>query len=123
MEISETPLELNEFPQSVNAILEKAISTLELIDVTMPHLAEELWVECLQCLYGTGSYKWMLEPDSSIEDCYAAALHHTIQLIVYGQVIDEEIRESYGITEEYRFRYEQAIRVIREIAFILQEGI
>lgn len=123
LEINDTPLELNEFPNSVNAILHKAITALELIDVTMPHLAEELWAECLQCLYGTRSYQWMLEEDESIEDCFAAALHHTIQLIVYGQVIDDEIRESYGITEEYRFRYEQAIRVIREIAFILQDGI
>jgi len=123
LEISETPLELNEFPNSVNAILNKAISALELIDVTTPHLAEELWVECLQCLYGTNSYNWMLEGNESIEDCYAAALHHIIQLIVYGQVVDNEIREIYGITEEYRFRYEQAIRVIREIAFILQDGV
>lgn len=121
LEIEATPLTLNEFPPSVNAILEKAISALESVDVTMPILVTELWMECLQCLYGTRSYGWMLDEDQYIEDCFAAGLHTTIQLIVYGRAIEDDIREIYGITDEYRFRYEQASRIIRDVALYLQE--
>ncbi|URN92869.1 MAG: hypothetical protein NAG76_13565 [Candidatus Pristimantibacillus lignocellulolyticus] len=120
--IEETPLSMNEFPDSVNAILEKAVSALEQVDVTMPILVTELWLECLQCIYGTRSYGWMLNEEEYIEDCFAAGLHHTMQLIVYGYAVDDDIRETYGITNEYRFRYEQASRVIREVALYLQDS-
>ncbi|MCM3632473.1 MULTISPECIES: hypothetical protein [Paenibacillus] len=121
LEIEKTPLSMNEFPESVNAILDKAVMALEAIDVTMPILVTELWMECLQCLYGTRSYGWMLHEDEYIEDCFAAGLHTTIQLIVYGQAVEDDIREIYGITDEYRFRYEQASRIIRDITLYLQE--
>lgn len=121
LDIEDTPLAMNDFPESVNAILDKAITALESVDVTLPILVTELWFECLQCLYGTRSYGWMLNEETYIEDCFAAGLHHTIQLIVYGQAEDEEIRDIYGITDEYRFCYEQASRVIREVALYIQE--
>lgn len=120
--IEDTPVDMNDFPHSVNAILEKAISMLESVDVTLPILVTELWHECLQCLYGTRSYGWIIHEEEYIEDCFAAGLHHTLQLIVYGQAVDEEIREMYGITNEYRLRYEQASRAIREVALYLQES-
>lgn len=121
LDIEETPLSMNEFPESVNAILDKAVMALEAIDVTMPILVTELWIECLQCLYGTRSYGWMLHEEQYIEDCFAAGLHTTIQLIVYGQAVEDDIREIYGITDEYRFRYEQASRIVRDITLYLQE--
>ncbi|MFC6331613.1 hypothetical protein ACFP56_03185 [Paenibacillus septentrionalis] len=121
LEIEATPLSLNEFPDSVNAILDKAVMALEAVDVTMPILVTELWMECLHCLYGTRSYGWLLHEEHYIEDCFAAGLHTTIQLIVYGQAVEDDIREIYGITDEYRFRYEQASRIIRDITLYLQE--
>ena len=63
----------------------------------------------------------MLNEDDYIEDCFAAGLHTTIELIVYGQVNEDDIRELYGITEQYRFRYEQASRIIRDVTLYLQE--
>lgn len=122
LQIEDTPLSMNDFPESVNAILDKAVSALELVDVTLPILVTELWFECLQCLYGTRSYGWMLNKEVHIEECFAAGLHHTIQLIVNGYAADDEIREIYGITDDFRFRYEQASRVIREVALYLQES-
>lgn len=121
LDIEATPLALQDFPPAVNAILDKAVLALESIDVTMPILVTELWMECLQCLYGTRSYGWMLNEDQYIEDCFAAGLHTTIQLIVYGRAVEDDIREIYGITDEYRFRYEQASRIIRDVALYLQE--
>lgn len=121
LDIEATPLTMNDYPDPVQAILDKAVSMLESLDVTMPILVTELWIECLQCLYGTRGYRWMLEEAPYIEDCFAAGLHTTIQLVVYGHAVDDDIREIYGITDEYRFRYEQASRMIREITLYLQE--
>ena len=101
--------------------MERVESVTETIDPTLPHFARELWKECLQYLYGSSSYFRMLAEDEAVVDCYAAALHLTLLLAVYGSAIEEDIRHTYGITDELRFRYEQACRSLRQITD-LQEG-
>jgi len=121
VDIEDTPLSLGQFPPAVMAILDKVVLALESVDVTMPILVTELWQQCMECLYGTRSYGWMLNEDEYIEDCFAAGLHTTIELVVYGRAVEDDIREIYGITDQYRFRYEQANRIIRDVALYLQE--
>ncbi|GGG20616.1 hypothetical protein [Paenibacillus abyssi] len=115
LEIEMTPLTLEDFPGPVIRILERVEQVTEVFDPTLPHFAREMWKECLQFLYGTSTYAWMLREDDDTVDCFAASLHLTLLLAAYGSANDDEIRETYGITDALRFRYEQACRVIRQV--------
>jgi len=120
LEIEETPLALDDFPQPVIDILERVENVAEVSDPTLPHFAREMWKECLQFLYGTAAYRWMLEGGEETIDCWAAALHLNLMLAAYGTSEDDEIREAYGIPESLRFRYEQACKTLRHIVEIEQ---
>lgn len=120
LDIEATPLAMDDFPQPVSRILERVESVSESDDPTLPHFARELWKESLQFLYGSSAYLWMLREDDDTVDCYAAALHLTLLLTVYGSANDDDIRDTYGITESLRFRYEQACRTLRQVAALQQ---
>lgn len=122
LEIEATPLSLEDFPQPVLAVLERVERVTEIIDATLPHFARELWKECLQFLYGTPTYSWMLDERDELVDCFAAALHLALVTAAYGSADEEGIRDSYGITESLRFRYEQACRMMRHVAEGSQES-
>ncbi|XEC93215.1 hypothetical protein AB6A23_17770 [Paenibacillus tarimensis] len=115
LEIEATPLSFDDFPPSVIRVLERVEQMTESFDPTLPHFAREMWKECLQYLYGTSGYSWMLQDDEDTVDCFAAALHLSLLLAAYGSADDDEIRDTYGITEALRFRYEQACRIIRQV--------
>lgn len=122
LEIEATPLAMDDFPQPVSRILERVENVAESDDPTLPHFARELWKESLQFLYGSSAYMWMLRDDDDTVDCYAAALHLTLLLTVYGSANDDDIRDTYGITEALRFRYEQACRTLRQVAVLQQSS-
>jgi len=115
--IEDTPLSLQEFPESVTSIIERTERVMEREDPTLLHFSREIWKESLQFLYGAAPYQWMLQDEDMI-DCFAAALHLTVQLTVYGQADDDDIREVYGITESKRFKYEQAGKALRQVALL-----
>ncbi len=121
LEIERTPLALEDYPVPVRRIVERVEGVAETADPTLPHFARELWKECLQYLYGSSAYERMLSEEEAVVDSHAAALHLTLLLAVYGSADEDEIRHTYGITGELRFRYEQACRSLRQITD-LQEG-
>ncbi|EFM09272.1 conserved hypothetical protein [Paenibacillus curdlanolyticus YK9] len=116
LDIELTPLALEDFPAPVVQTVERVESMSESEDPTLPHFARELWKECLQFLYGTSAYNRMLEDEEETIDCWAAALHLTLLITVYGSAEDDAIRDTYGISEPLRFRYEQACRSLRQVA-------
>ncbi|UVI28145.1 hypothetical protein [Paenibacillus spongiae] len=116
LEIEETPLSMDDFPDVVNLVAERVESVTEVLDSTLPHFAKELWKECLQCLYGTTIYNMMVRDEEDTVDCFAAALHQTLELSLYGRSDDDQLRDTYGITDALRFRYEQACRALRLVA-------
>lgn len=122
LDIEATPLSLDEFPQPIGRILDRTATVAETDDPTLPHFARELWKESLEYLYGTSAYRWILHDNDETVDCYAAALHLTLHLTVYGSANDDDIRDTYGITDSLRFRYEQACRTLRGVAMLLQSG-
>ncbi|MFD2384034.1 hypothetical protein ACFSWD_23485 [Paenibacillus xanthanilyticus] len=113
LEIERTPLSMEDFPDVAARIVERVESVTEVMDSTMPHFARELWKETLQCLYGTSAYERMAADDDETVDCYAGALHQTLELSLYGRSEDDQVRDTYGITDALRFRYEQACRTLR----------
>lgn len=122
LDLEATPLSMDDFPSQVNCIVERTEQVAEINDPTLPHFARELWKESLQFLYGTAAYHWMLREDEDTVDYFAAALHLTLLLTVYGSANDDDIRDTYGITEGLRFRYEQACKALRQVALLQQIG-
>lgn len=114
LDLEATPLSMDDFPPVVAKVAERVESITEVIDSSMPHFARELWKECIQCFYGTSAYERMKDDDETI-DCYAAALHQSLELTLYGRADDDDIRDTYGITDSLRFRYEQACRTLRQV--------
>lgn len=121
--IEDTPLQMNEFPKNVNDVLYKVINIVEDEDVTLLDFSISLWQELLPLLYGTHQYRQLVDGQAELVNCFAASLHHTLIVMVYSEVREEEIRDIYGITDELRFRYEQISRLIRDLAIIIQEGL
>nr|WP_246628193.1 WbqC family protein [Paenibacillus oenotherae] len=121
LELDGTPLSMDDFPPVVTKVVERVESITEVIDATMPHFARELWKECIQCFYGTSAYVRMKDDEETI-DCYAAALHQSLELTLYGRADDDDIRDTYGITDSLRFRYEQACRTLRHVVEMQDRG-
>ncbi|MBM7563807.1 hypothetical protein [Paenibacillus sacheonensis] len=123
LEIEATPLSEDEFPLVAARVVERVESVTEVNEASLPHFARELWKECLQCIYGTSAYNRLLNDDDDTVDCYSAALHQVLELSLYGRVNDDDVRDTYGITDALRFRYEQACRSLRQIVqFRLEDG-
>ncbi|WP_239615177.1 hypothetical protein [Cohnella mopanensis] len=110
----DTPLSFEEFPQGIHHVLDRVRQTAEVSDPTLSYFAEEMWKECVEIAYGTSIYKGMMEDDDGSSDLWGAALHQLLMEKLHGKHSDEWIREQYGITGELRFRYEQALRWLRQ---------
>jgi len=116
VEAADTPLSFSDFPQAVHQVLERVRQTAEVSDPTLSYFAEETWKECVETAYGTLIYQGMAEDDDGGTDVWAAALHQLLAERLHAKQSDEWVREHYGITGELRFRYEQALRWLRNYA-------
>jgi hypothetical protein len=116
LEIGATPLVFSDFPQPVLTVIDRVRQAAEVSDPTLAYFAEEMWKECVQAAYGTPIYQSMAEEDEGASDVWAAALHQILMEKLHGRMEDESMREQYGITDELRFRYEQAMRWLRQYA-------
>ncbi|WP_123041322.1 HEAT repeat domain-containing protein [Cohnella candidum] len=114
LEIGDTPVSFSDFPQPVLTVMDRVRQTAEVSDPTLSYFAEEMWKECVQAAYGTPIYRTMIQDDDGSADVWAAALHQILLEKLHGQTADDEIRDQYGITDELRFRYEQALRWLRQ---------
>ncbi|QTH44105.1 hypothetical protein J4772_06810 [Cohnella sp. LGH] len=116
VEAADTPLSFAEFPQGMHQALERVKQSAEVSDPTLSYFAEETWKDCAELAYGTPMFKGMAEDDDGSSDVWAAALHQLLMERLHAKMNDEGIREQYGITDELRFRYEQALRWLRSYA-------
>ncbi|CAM3738659.1 HEAT repeat domain-containing protein [Cohnella lubricantis] len=117
-----TPMKFEDFPPSIQNVLIRVRQASEVSDPTLAYFAEEMWKECVQAAYGTSIYQQMAEDDESSTDLWSAALHQFLMEKLHGLGGDESIRDQYGITDAMRFRYEQALRWLRQYAGDLQPG-
>ncbi|MBB6672307.1 HEAT repeat domain-containing protein [Cohnella nanjingensis] len=116
VEIEQTPLQFEDYPQAVQDVLDRVRQTAEVSDPTLAYFAEEMWKECAQTAYGTPVFRRMMEDDDGASDVWAAGLHQFLLEKLHAQSNDEWVREQYGITGDLRFRYEQALRWLRQYA-------
>lgn len=116
VDAGDTPLSFAEFPPGIHQVLERVHQAAEVSDPTLSYFADEMWKEYVQSAYGTSTYRSMIDDADSVSDLWAAALHQLLLEKLQGKQNDEWTREQYGITSELRFRYEQALRWLRQYA-------
>lgn len=116
LDIDGIPLSYSDFPPAVQSIAWHVRQAAEVSDPTLAYFAEEMWKECVQAAYGTPIYDTMAAEDAGSADVWASALHQILLEKLHGRADDDEVREHYGITDELRFRYEQALRWLRQYA-------
>lgn len=114
VEAEDTPISFADFPPAIHRVLERVHQATEVSDPTLSYFADEMWKEFVEAVYGTQTYKSMIEDEDSVCDLWGAALHQLLMEKLHGKQGDEWIREQYGITGELRFRYEQALRSLRQ---------
>lgn len=113
LEIERTPLSPNEFPPAVNEVLERVSGQTESETPSLFYFARELWMQFMMAAYGTTDYVALARGEEGELDAWAAALHAQASQTLGGSGSSEQIRESYGITGELRFRSERAERALR----------
>lgn len=116
LDIGDTPLKFSEFPQAVHTVADLVQQAAEVFDPTLAYFAEEMWKECVQVAYGTPIYLTMIADDASSSDIWAAALHQVLVEKLHAASSDDDVRDRYGISEALRFRYEKALRWLRQYA-------
>lgn len=116
VDVGDTPLQFSDFPEPILTVIELVRQKAEVSDPTLSYFAEEMWKECAQTAFGTPIFAAMAASDDSSSDVWAAALHQILLEKLHGQTSDDDIRDEYGITDELRFRYEQALRWLRQYA-------
>ncbi|HEY4391368.1 MAG TPA: hypothetical protein VGN02_08480 [Paenibacillus sp.] len=114
IDIEFVPLRQEDFPPSVQNILERVGEQTQVHDPTLFYFAQELWFQFVMAIYGTVDFRSMLVEEDDIIDIWAAALHQIVSDTLPGGHNDEEIRALYGITDHLRLRFEQAYRSMRQ---------
>lgn len=116
IDVESVPLRPEDFPPSIQSILERVGDQTQVHDPTLFYFAQELWFQFVMAIYGTMDYRSMLAEEDDIIDIWAAALHQIVSDTLPGGQGDEEIRALYGITDHLRLRFEQAYRSMRQFA-------
>lgn len=113
IEIEAVPLTPEQFPEPIQAVLERVGNETQVHDPTLFYFAQELWSQFIMAIYGTKNYRSMLDEEDEVIDIWAAALHLIVSDSLPGGKSDEELRNLYGITDDMRLRFEQAYRSMR----------
>ena len=114
VDIESIPTKDSDFPLAVQQIVDRVAQYTEVQEPTLFYFAQELWSQFIKAVYGTNAYLSMLTEEDLVMDIWAAALHQTVSESLTGSRNEEETRSIYGITENFRFRFEQAYRVMKQ---------
>jgi hypothetical protein len=113
LRVEDTPLSFAEIPEPIIQVAERVKQASEVNHPMLSYFAEELWREFVLTIYGNAVYHSLLNEDRI--DVWAAALHQ-ISLEATGMQSEESPSESYPIDDSQLFRYEQALRILRNYA-------
>lgn len=113
IDIETVPLKPEQFPEPIQAVLERVGSETQVHDPTLFYFAQELWSQFIMAIYGTKDYRSILSEEDAVIDIWAAALHLMVSDSLPGGKSDEELRTLYGITDDLRLKFEQACRSMR----------
>jgi hypothetical protein len=113
VEIEETPLNEDEFPQMIREMLGRLNEISEVDHPDFSFFAQEAWNEFVVFAYGTPLYSQLLKQEEGAIDIWASSLHAVLHEMLFGSLDQEEIMEKYGITGSMKLRWKQTYAVLR----------
>jgi hypothetical protein len=113
LEIDETPLNEDEFPQVIREMLARLNEISEADHPDFSFFAHQAWNEFLVFAYGTPLYSQLLKQEEGSIDLWASSLHAVLQEMLFGSLNKEEIMEKYGITDSMVLRWKQTYTILR----------
>ncbi len=113
LDIQETPLEFDEFPASMSAILDKVKEISEIHHPALTYFAEQTWKEYLSYIYGSSKYENLKRIDSAMIPVWAAGLYHVVMETVLGAADESETRQLYGIAKSNAPQWKHAYRTLK----------
>jgi hypothetical protein len=113
VEVEETPLNEDEFPQMIREMLGRLNEISEVDHPDFSFFAQEAWNEFLVFAYGTPLYSQLLNQEEGSIDIWASSLHAVLQEMLFGSLDQEEIMEKYGITGSMKLRWKQVYAILR----------
>jgi hypothetical protein len=113
VEIEETPLNEDEFPQVIREMLGRLNEISEVDHPDFSFFAQQTWNEFLVFAYGTPLYSQLLSQEDGSVDIWASSLHGVLQEMLFGSLDQEEIMEKYGITGSMKLRWKQTYSILR----------
>ena len=102
LDIEQTPLSMDEFPQVVLRVVERVELVTEVIDSSMPHFPRNYGKIACNVYTELWRINRLLKDDDDSVDCFAGALHQVLELSVYGRVNDDDVE----IHTELRTRFD-----------------
>lgn len=116
--ISDTPVRYEDYPERIRAIGERVQSAMESKQPGLTELAEATWRDFLAFVYGTAVYDELLALDETGRGVWAAALHHTVEEMLFERADEKKIYEIYGLSEAVSKSLNKAQQVIKLFATV-----
>jgi hypothetical protein len=114
--IEEIPLGLDQYPSTIELVLNKLRQVAEINEPSLVYLAEEIWEQFLTYIYGTPSYEKLVQGDQATIEVWASALNTMIVELMTGSVIESDIQDQYDIPEESKLLWKQAFQSLHSFA-------
>jgi len=116
--ISDTPVRYEEYPEHLRGIGERVKSVMESKQPGLTELIEATWKDFLAFVYGTAVYDELLALDETGKAVWAAALHHTVDEMIFERADEQKLGEIYGLPESVSKSLNKAQQVIKLFATV-----
>jgi hypothetical protein len=113
LDVSETPLNFDEFPQQIGTIRKRVLDVNEVNQPALAYFVEQTWNDFLAFIYGTSIYRDIIRMNGRVLDIWAAALHHTLLETMFALSDEAETREIFGIEDEQFKAWQKACQVMK----------
>ncbi|MBC8079703.1 MAG: hypothetical protein H7X86_05115 [Gorillibacterium sp.] len=122
VQIEDTPLSLEDYPETIVAVLMRVQEKSEVGDPTLAYFAEHTWHEFLSFSYASPLYERLAHLDTEGVDVWAAALHHTLNTLIHAGADHIDYREIYVITDDYLLEWKQANQALETFVRLRNES-
>lgn len=113
LNIQDTPLTYEDYPQSVHDVLKRVESISEIHHPALVYFAEQTWKTFLSYVYGASMYNQIVNCEQSEVNAWAAALHFISTETMLGPSNADEVFEMYDLADQHVFIWEKAYRYLK----------
>jgi hypothetical protein len=113
LQITDTPMDINEYPEGIQAVLRKIRATTEIDQPNLVYFVEHTWKEFLSYIYGTSIYQPMCTMKERSIRIWSSALHQAILETMSTSFDLENLDELYKLEEQDDTERDEAYELIK----------